>query len=72
MESQPQNPEFRNIPETFHPLECVYELAHAILVCISLSSKEGSGEPVPMHRLTRAFPACKHNVWMKMKAHTKL
>ena len=25
MESQPQDPEFRNIPETFHPLECVYE-----------------------------------------------
>ena len=22
MESQPQNPEFRNNPETFHPCEC--------------------------------------------------
>ena len=57
MEIQPQNPEFRNIPVTFHPWKCVYELAHAILVCFTLSSKEGSGEPAQKHRYWRAFPA---------------
>ena len=62
MKSQPQNPEFRNIPETSHPWECVYELAHVILVCNTLSSKKGSGEPAPTHRLGRAFTACKHKV----------
>ena len=72
MESQPQNPEFRIFPETFHPWECVYELAHAILLCITLSSKEGSGEPAPKQKLTRAFPACKHKVLMKKKANTKI
>ena len=25
MESQPQNPEFRNYPENFHPCECECE-----------------------------------------------
>ena len=24
MESQPQNPEFRNNPESFHPLVCIF------------------------------------------------
>ena len=45
MESQPQNPQFRNNPENFHPW--------------ALSSNDKSGKPVKMHRLTTAF-CCWH------------
>ena len=32
MESQPQNPEFRNNPEIFHP--CIYSSLHAGHLCM--------------------------------------
>ena len=42
MESQPQNPEFRNNPENFHP--CI----HPYLMYVSSNS---SGETVHIHSL---------------------
>ena len=30
MESQPQNPEFGNNPENFHPCTCIYLLLHLV------------------------------------------
>ena len=36
------------------------------------ASREGSGESVHMHSLTRAFAACIHEVYVYMKAQTKI
>ena len=38
MESQPQNPEFRNNPENFHPSCKQYHLASHDFCCLLLSS----------------------------------
>ena len=46
MESQPQNPEFRNNPENFHPCILLHLLPN--IVCVS---NDGSGETVWMQRL---------------------
>ena len=51
MESQPQNPEFRNNPENFHP--CIFNESRGLNFCLSLHlnpnyvhvSREDSGEP---------------------------
>ena len=37
MESQPQNPEFRNDPENFHPWRCVIK---GLCVLVHLSTSE--------------------------------
>ena len=41
-----------------------YEPAFEILVHIALPSNEGSGKSANMGRLTRAFSARRHKVWM--------
>ena len=40
---------------------------HETVLIAAMSNNEGSGEPVQMHRLIRAFIALKLKVWMQMK-----
>ena len=40
------------------------ETVHEILVLTATVSSDGSGEPVQMRRLARAFAACIHKVRM--------
>ena len=48
--------------------EPVYE----ILVLIPLFDNEGSGKPVQICGLVRAFVPCIHKVWMQMKTQVKI
>ena len=41
-----------------------------VLMIVALSSNEGSVESVHMRRLTKAFSAGIHKIWMQMKART--
>ena len=43
-----------------------------ILVIITSANSEGSGEPAHMRSLARAFSACILEVWIYMKAQTKI
>ena len=52
----------------FH-LEKAFASAHLILVHMGSSSSEGPGESVHMRRLTIAFSARIHKVWMQMKTY---
>ena len=52
-------------------VKLIYESAHEISVLYIFVSNECSGEPAQMCRLTRAFAACIHKVWVKMKTQTK-
>ena len=53
-------------------LEELFELALKIWVLIPLSSSEGFGKSVNMHRLARGFAVCIHKVWMEMKTPDKI
>ena len=44
--------------------DLIYESALEVLVLIALSSNEGSGESVHMHRLARSIAARIHKLWM--------
>ena len=59
MESQPQNPEFRNNPEN---------LTHVVGLIAKRISK-GSNKPVHGHSLARAFNACLPIVDAKKQQH---
>ena len=43
------------------------EPAYEVVLLIAFSSNEVSGEPVPMHRLTRVFVARIHRIWTQIK-----
>ena len=58
MESQPQNPEFRNNPENFKMSKHI-----RVLVLITLPGKKDSKEPAQMCRRARVFIIA-HKVWM--------
>ena len=47
MESQPQNPEFRNNPENFHA--CLSEPFSSSVLCVC--EQESSSETAQLHRL---------------------
>ena len=48
----------------FVKVKIIYELAYEILVLITVSSYKGSRESVQMCRLTIAFAAGNHAIWM--------
>ena len=56
MESHPQNPEFRNNPDTFHP--CIRARARDFSVLISPASCEGSCKFEHMHSVLLDWPIC--------------
>ena len=62
MESQPQNPEFRNNPENFHRCNSGTFL---------LTGSQGFDEPANRRSIKRPFAARLHKV-RKMKAQTKI
>ena len=45
---------------------------HIVLVLITFSTNEDSGEPGHMCRLARTLVVRVHNVWIKMKTQTKI
>ena len=49
----------------------MYGPVHEVSILIASVRSEGSGES-ENGRLTRAFAACIHNGWMKMKAQPKI
>ena len=53
-------------------VKLLYESAHEISVLCIFVSNECSGESAQMRRLTRAFTACIHKVWVKMKTRIKV
>ena len=58
MESQPQNPEFRNNPENFHPCK-LFRLTFSISICVEKTKKALARLP---GSTVMPKPLCDYNV----------